>query len=104
MDFPVRRRRHGQQPAKPYYLHETVDERNQHTVYKHNPDTGLVREIDYPDTSVEAFEYQVFPYAGYVGNTFSKVSHQQTRLGANIYYTYDEANHGGSATWDYSPR
>ena len=82
----------------PYYLRSTTDERNRTTVYTHDPGSGLVTEIDYPDTGKETFAYQPFVSNG---NTFYKVSKHVTRLGATINYYYDGAgpiahNYGGS--------
>ena len=80
-------------PSYPYYLAQTKDERNNVTTYYRHPNTGLVYEIDYPDGGKELFQYHQFNYNG---NDFYKVSTHQNKLGGQILYNYDEANHGGS--------
>ena len=86
----------------PYFLHSTTNERGQTTTYWHDwgshsnnaTNSGMVSQIAYPDGSHEYFWYQPFPGNG--NTTFYKLSIQQDQLGAQVYYYYDDANHGGS--------
>ncbi len=84
----------------PYFLYSRTNEQGQTTYYHHTPfdgndssQTGLVRWIAYPDGGREYFWYQAFNYNG---STFYKLAIHQNQLGAQVYYTYDQAGHGGS--------
>ena len=82
----------GSDALQPYYLARTTDERGHSTTYHRYSNTGFVYQVDSP-IGTEYYQYRGFNGPN---GAFYKVSLFQNKLGGQITYAYDEANHGGS--------